>query len=153
MNDSFSFSPSVWWFITGILLILAEFMIPGLVVVFFGVAALLVSLIAYLGWVDAFSAQLLLFVILSLTLLFSLRWLVKGWFVGDSEKASESDSLSDYVGNEAICLSDFSAREPYGKVEYKGAVWKAKCDSELSKGSRAVIRSVDGLCLQVEPLE
>ena len=153
MNDSFSFSPYVWWFIIGIVLILAEFLIPGLVVVFFGAAALLVSLLAYLGWVDAFSSQLLLFVILSLTLLFSLRWLVKSWFVGDSEAAEESDSLSDYIGKEALCLTRFSAEEPYGKVEFKGATWKAKCESSLSEGARVEIRSVEGLCLNVEPRE
>ena len=100
MNESFSLDPAVWWFIAGVALIVAEFVVPGLVVVFFGVGALLVSLLCWLGWVEQTSSQVLLFSLFSLVLLFGLRWLVKGWFVGHSKTGHGGDELSDIVGQE-----------------------------------------------------
>ena len=38
------------WAVVGIVLILAEFLVPGLVVVFLGMSALLVAIGIYLGW-------------------------------------------------------------------------------------------------------
>ncbi len=143
--------PAVIWLIAGIVLIVAEFLVPGLVIVFFGMGALLVSLLAYLGWVTELSSQLLVFSSLSLVFLFGLRWLFKGWFVGQSAKTGDSDEMSDLIGKEVTCLTGFGPEQPYGKVEFKGANWKGRCELELKQGSIAVIESIDGLCLNVKP--
>ncbi len=145
-----SISPAVLWFIAAILLILAEFIIPGLVIIFFGAAALVVSLLTWMGIIDSFSTQLLVFTVLSLVLLFGLRWLVKSWFVGDSSTTEASDETSDYIGKEVICLTEFSPENPHGQVEFKGANWKAYSTHSRSKGSRAIIESLDGLCLNLK---
>lgn len=151
MIDTFTLDPAVLWFILGVVLVIAEFIVPGLVIVFFGVGALLVSLLTWLGWVDSTSAQILWFIILSLVLLFGLRWFVKSWFVGGASKTGDSDELSDILGKEVRCLTAFSEGELYGKVEFKGANWKARSESPIPEGAFAVIESVDGLCLNIKP--
>lgn len=151
MNDLFSLHPAVLWFIVGVVLVIAEFLVPGFVVIFFGAGALIVSLLCWLGWVEQTSAQLLLFSVCSLVMLFGLRWLVKGWFVGQSKKQGDSDEMSDIIGHEVRCLTSFSAAEPYGKAEFKGANWKARSSVPLSEGSYAIIEAVDGLCLILKP--
>ncbi len=151
MSESFTLEPAVVWFIIGIVLTVAEFVVPGFVIIFFGVGALLVSLLAWMGLADSLGAQLLWFSGLSLALLFGLRWLLKSWFVGRSSESIESDEVSDYIGKEVRCLTAFAADVPYGKVEFKGARWKARCDQPLPAGAYAVIVAVDGLCLNVVP--
>ncbi|MDQ8186375.1 NfeD family protein [Pelagicoccus sp. SDUM812002] len=143
--------PAVIWLIAGVVLIVAEFIVPGLVIIFFGLGALIVSLLAYLGWVTELSSQLLIFSALSIVLLFGLRWQFKGWFVGQSAETGGSDELSDLIGKEVTCLTGFSPDRPYGKVEFKGANWKGRCEQELKVGSVAIIESIDGLCLNLKP--
>lgn len=151
MNESFTLDPAVLWFIIGVLLAVSEFIIPGFVIIFFGLGALLVSLMCWMGLADSLSSQLLWFSVYSLVMLFGLRWLVKGWFVGASSQTAGGDEVSDIVGKEVRCLTAFSASEPYGKVEFKGANWKARCATPLSEGAYAIIESVDGLCLNIRP--
>ena len=151
MSESFTLDPAVLWFIVGIMLIIAEFVVPGFVILFFGVGALMVALLCWMGLVDSLGAQLLWFSVFSLVTLFSMRWLLKSWFVGRTSQNADSDEHSDYIGKEALCLSGFSAKEPYGKVEFKGAHWKARCSEPLAAGDYAVIEAVDGLCLVVRP--
>ncbi|EDY83597.1 Nodulation efficiency protein D [Verrucomicrobiia bacterium DG1235] len=150
MSD-LTLDPAVLWLIAGIVLIIAEFLIPGLVIVFFGMGALVVSLLCYMGVVTETSAQLLWFTGLSLVFLFGLRWLFKGWFVGQSADEGNRDEMSDLLGKEVTCLTNFSSEKPYGKVEFKGANWKGRCEQELKEGSIAVIESIDGLCLNIRP--
>ena len=148
--ETLSNSPATVWFIVGVVLILAEFVVPGFIIAFFGLAALLVSLLVKLGVLDTLSSELLVFTVASLVFLFGLRWLVKGWFVGDS-KSAIGDEVSDYVGKEAMCLTDFTAEQPNGKVEFKGANWKARSMEPIASGAYGVIEEVDGLCLVIRP--
>lgn len=149
MND-LTLDPAVLWLLAGIVLIIAEFLVPGVVIMFFGFAALVVSFLTYIGLVEELSNQLLWFSGLSLVFLFGLRRFFKGWFVG-SAKSGESDEVSDILGKEVTCLTNFSAEEPYGKVEFNGANWKGRCEEDLKVGAIAVIVSIDGLCLHVRP--
>lgn len=150
MSDT-TLDPAVLWLIAGILLILAEFLVPGIVIIFFGMAALVVSLLTYIGSVAELSNQLLWFSGLSLAFLFGLRTLFKGWFVGKSVDGGLSDEVSDLIGKEVTCLTDFGPDHPRGKVEFNGANWKGRCELELRVGSIAVIESIDGLCLNIRP--
>lgn len=146
-----TFDPAVIWLIAGIVLIVAEFIIPGLVIIFFGLAALVVSLLDYTGLVTNTSAQLLLFSAFSLGFLFGLRRFFKDWFVGESEKTGGSDEKSDIIGQDVVCLTAFSPDQPYGKVEFKGANWKGRSEYELKEGAVAVVVAVEGLCLHIKP--
>ena len=65
-------SAPLFWLIIGVILLFLELVLPGFVLFFFGMGALLASLAAYLFELSL-SWQLALFIIASLASLFSLR--------------------------------------------------------------------------------
>ena len=140
--------PTTLWFIAGALLILAEFMVPGVVIVFFGVGALITSLTTWLGLTESLTSQTFMFGASSIVLLFSLRHLVKGWFVGKSD-AQNGVLDDDFTGREAVVTRDIPGPGIDGRIEIKGSEWKARSESTIVAGSTVIIESREGLTFQV----
>ncbi|HYC56127.1 MAG TPA: NfeD family protein [Candidatus Binatia bacterium] len=139
-----------WWIwaILGLSLAALELATPGgFYLLFFGVGALLVSLLTWAGLVEATLPQLLWFSTLSVlaTVLFRKR-LVDG--LGTREPEA-SDSM---VGEVATTLDEL-APDGFGKVELRGSAWSARNvgASALPRGQRCVVLQVEGLLLLVRP--
>ena len=64
-----SISPVTIWLIVGILLALAEMIIPGLIIGFFGLGAIVTTLTTLVGLTNGFTSQMLTFLITSLAFL------------------------------------------------------------------------------------
>ncbi|WP_369817617.1 NfeD family protein, partial [Alcanivorax sp. HI0083] len=62
-----------YWIIAGLALMIAEFAVSGLVVIFFGIAALLVGSLKFLGLIDDTTWELTIFAVTSLLLLVFVR--------------------------------------------------------------------------------
>ena len=147
-----SFNPILVWFLIGLALLLSEFMLPGIILVFFGVGAWIVALTTWIGLTGGTTSQLLVFAVSSILLLVLLRRWFRARFLG--HKTGEQDPLHnlDDLTGEAVTVS--TAIEPgsgEGKVEYKGASWSARSETPLDAGSRAVGTAVDGITLVVRP--
>ena len=129
------------WILLGIVLILSEFVVPGLITIFFGIGALSVGLMAWWGWVDNTTYQLWLFGIISGGLLLTLRNRFKVWFQGGSLVADTNTPDDDYIGHYATVVEGFSQGQKFGKVSYRDTQWNAKFDgdSDLSSGERVLI--------------
>jgi len=61
MSIDLSISAAAIWTLVGVVLILAEFAMPGVILVFFGVAALLVGLLLWVGVDMSLNIQILVF--------------------------------------------------------------------------------------------
>lgn len=146
------FSPILIWFIAGLALILAEFFVPGVILVFFGIGAWITALTTWLGWTDGSTSQLLTFAIGSIILLVVLRrWFRSRFFgyVGDSQNPEEN--IDEFAGKSVKVICDIAPNTDTGRVEFKGASWIARSDTSIPEGSLAVIVSVDGINLKVRP--
>ena len=139
---------AIIWFLIGLGLIIAELAIPGVILVFIGVAAWVVAILDWCG-VDSFSIQLWVFGLVSVGLVVFARRYVKGWFRG-SETTAEGDVDEEFVGKVVTVLE---AIEPgdFGRVELKGAHWKAFSEVPVPAGSRAVVIARDNITLEVKP--
>lgn len=146
MNIDFSISPAAVWTLLGVLLILAEFAFPGVILVFFGVAALLIGLALWFGVGLTLNMQILLFGILAVGLLLVARKRVKNWFRGKSEHASDGVEVL-VPGTPVIAQEDFV--DGVGVVTYRGARWKAECDQAVTTGQKLWITGRHGLVLNV----
>ena len=144
-------SPWLIWFLIGLALILSEFAIPGVILVFFGIGAWFAALFAGLGLIDSLGGQIAVFGIVSVVTLFTLRKFFKNWFVGVVSDTSPegSENLDEYLGKSATALDDIAAGAR-GKVEFKGAQWNAVATTALVKGERATITALEGLTLTVD---
>lgn len=125
-------NPEIIWMLLGIFLILAEFAVPGLVVIFFGFSALIVGLLIWPGIIPGEgSLPFIVFAIVSLGTLLLLRKQCKSWFVGKSIGSQVANEDDDFLGREAIVASGFdNARAKAGRVTYRGTQWDARTEEE-----------------------
>ena len=146
------FNPILVWFLIGLALILSEFLLPGIILIFFGAGAWVVALTTWIGLTGGTTSQLLVFAISSIVLLVLLRRWFRAKFLG--HKAGEQDpfaNLDDLTGETVVVTADVSPAG--GKAEYKGATWSARSDSDIPAGSRAVVTAADGITLELEPAD
>ena len=145
-------NPAAWWAIVGLVLILAEFVIPGLILFFFGLGALLVALLCLfvkltLTW------QLLFFGISSVVFLLLLRRTLARIFMGKSGQGhSAVDRASEISGQSAVVKTTIDPRRG-GKVEFHGTNWTAEAQVEIAEGAVVRIVRQEGLKLIVEPAD
>lgn len=57
--------------------------------------------------------------------------------------------VQSLVGQMAIAVGELG---PDGQVKVNGEFWTARCEQGCSSGSEVVVRRVDGLTLEVEPV-
>jgi len=147
--DFISKAPVIW-FLIGMAFLLLEFMLPGLIVLFFGFGAwitALCTLIFDLG----LNAQLVVFIGTSILSLIFLRKYFKRIFVGKDEKAVD-EILEEFVGKIVIAESDFGKGRK-GKVTFKGAIWEAISETDIQKGDQLKIIGKESIVLKVEALD
>ncbi|MEM9283629.1 MAG: NfeD family protein [Verrucomicrobiota bacterium] len=135
------------WFLIGLGLVLAELAVPGVILVFIGLAAWLVAILDWCG-VDSFSVQLWTFGLTSLGLVIFARRFVKSWFSG-KETEADADLDEEFVGKIVAVVKAIDAGG-FGLVELKGAQWKATSDQDLAEGASAVVTARDNLTLTVK---
>jgi membrane protein implicated in regulation of membrane protease activity len=140
----------VWWLwvVLGIALLAVELATPGgLFALFFGLAAIVVGVLAAFGWTGPAWAQWLEFSALSIGALFVLRGPLRGRLNLDGA-TRPVDSL---VGETAIVTQELPAGG-VGKVELRGAIWSAQAiEGALAVGRRCRIERVEGLTVWVRP--
>jgi inner membrane protein len=143
-------TPVLIWFIVGLVMMLLEFAIPGLIVIFFGAGAWLIAILVAIFPAMAVWVQLMLFTLLSLLSLLLLRRQLKKHFFSDHEGV-EDENLDDYIGRTALVTSAISKGK--GKVMYRGASWDAFADSDIPEGSQVRIVDKDSIRLKVEEIK
>ena len=142
------FSPAFWWAVAGIALMICEFAIPGLILVFFGLGALFTALLAALI-PSSLTVQLLIFAAASLVFLFGLRRWLKSIFYGRSSAESE-DALQETLAGEEGIVSEAVAPGHAGKIRLHGTDWKAESDEALEIGQPVVVVNQKSLTLVVK---
>lgn len=143
-------TPELVWFICGVVLALLEFAVPGVILVFFGFGAWVTALTTYLGLTEGTAPQLLVFAVVSVILLIGLRRYIRNRFSGFiSDRQAPDQNLDEFTGKSVLVLEDIAPGEP-GKVEFKGAPWRAESGDTLSQGENGIIEKIDGLTLKIK---
>lgn len=147
MSDFFLQS-EVIWFLIGLVLILLELVIPGLVMVFFGIGAWITAIACFFFGVEL-NTQLLIFLVSSVSSLGLLRRALKKRYM--DRKSPDGELEDEYIGQTAVAVSGFGAGE-IGKVSFKGADWEATSSQPVTPGQRLRITGYKSIRLFVEPL-
>ncbi|EKF73200.1 hypothetical protein A11A3_15047 [Alcanivorax hongdengensis A-11-3] len=138
-----------YWIIAGLALMIAEFAINGLVVIFFGISAVIVGAVKFLGLLDDTAWELTLFAILSVLSLVFVRRFLADRFMGQEQQANGPEDSAGLIGQRATVAGAF--QDGVGTVLYRGARWQAQSSHPLSEGQMVRITEHDGLWLTVEP--
>ena len=141
-------SPAFWWTIAGIILMICEFAVPGLILFFFGLGALVTALAAWM-FPLSLTAQLAVFVAASLVSLFVLRRLLKPVFTGKTTAVTR-DALSEGLVDAEGIVSEPVAPGAPGKILLNGTHWKAESDETLSEGVAVIVTGQKSLTLIVK---
>ena len=143
--------PEIIWTLVGLALMFLELMLPGLIVFFFGLGALIVAGICFFAEISL-NWQLGIFIVSSLALLIVLRGLLKKIFMGHSSSAAGTEgNLSEFIGERAIVKQKITAQRP-GKVEFHGSDWAATADGTIEEGASVEITGQDNITLKVKSL-
>lgn len=143
------FRPEIMWCCLGIVMLMAEFMCPGFVILFFGIGALAVALICVFVTISI-NAQIVIFLIVSLIALFSLRRWVKNVFKGfTTGKDKMHRNIDSYVGETAKVVEDIKVNSP-GRIEFHGTMWNAISSTDIPKGTTVVIEEQNNLTFRVK---
>lgn len=138
------------WLYIGAGLMLAEILVPGFVLFFFGLSAATLGVLI-LVLPDSFQLtlawQLALFSLFSVVYLVTLRRYLKSVFLGDSEdRLSASD---DFAGRTGEVTSAIAPGVP-GRVTVGDAEWDAAAVTPIAAGTKVKILSRKNLTLTVE---
>lgn len=137
---------AVIWFTIGFILFILEFIVPGLILFFFGVGAWIVAILSL--FIDlSLNAQLIIFVITSLlTILLLRKWVTKMIY----GKKPSSELLDDeFLGKIARTETAISPGEN-GKVYFKGTSWPASSEDIIQPGENVTITGTDSILLIVK---
>lgn len=146
-------SAELLWFLLGLVLLVSELALPGFVIVFFGIGAWITALLAGIGVLPSFNAQLLVFLVTSVLALVLFRKRGKKYFEGRVSRVWNPDaSMEDLRGQRAVVLMPITPGTPGGKVEFHGTSWNAEADVPLRPGQIVEITGQDNLTLRVKPI-
>jgi membrane protein implicated in regulation of membrane protease activity len=136
---------ATFWAVMGLLLILAEFIVPQFVIFFFGAGALINALLVALvpGLASRLPLQLVLWAFTSGISLALLRKYASRWFRGDT-RAVENDADRD-AGLTATVSARITGAEP-GRITLHGTSWRAVAyDETIEAGSVVTILRKENL--------
>ena len=136
-----TFSPWLVWFLAGIAVMLAELAVPGFVIIFFGLGCLGAAAVAVFA-PDSYSAQVGVFLIVTVASLMTLRKVAMRVFVGRSEGATDEEPGNVPVGARITLDQDLEAGR-VGRVRFRGTLWDALSEERIPAGSEAEITGVD----------
>ncbi len=137
------------WLVLGLLLVVAEMAASGgFYIIFFGIGAIVVGLLASFELAGPLWMQLFLFSLISIVSLTGFRRRLLKWMQVDPQ-APAVDTL---VGEIGVASEDL-APGVVGRVELRGTPWSARnmTSSVVARGARCRVVGVDGLTVEVEP--
>jgi membrane protein implicated in regulation of membrane protease activity len=144
------FGPWFWWAIAGLVLIGAETFIPGLAVIFFGLGAVVTSLLCLVPPFAASPAlQAIVWTLSSLASLALLRKTLMRLLKGSVFYRIPEEEVDSLLGELALVSERIRPEEP-GRVRFRGTSWKAIAYMEsFEPGDEVRIMSREGLALVV----
>ncbi len=148
-----SLSPSLIWFLVGVVFLFAELMIPGFILIFFTAGCWIAGISVWLLKIDL-TTQVIVFTISSLVLLFTLRKYSLKTFKGTSLDNVDDTYTDSKIGKTAIVTKEITPGIS-GEVKVMGSFWRAVADTDIEIGQSVVIvnqESEDGLTFKVKIL-
>lgn len=147
MTSQWVFNATTVWFLIGLFCVIAEFALPGVIIVFFGVGAWITALVCWFFNISV-PLQVAIFTITSIVALVALRRRFN-----PSPEDCGPDLTEEFTGKTAIVEEPLSKGKP-GRVIFKGALWKAETFSDdfLEKGRYVRIVKKESIILFVEPI-
>jgi membrane protein implicated in regulation of membrane protease activity len=141
------------WAIFGVVLTLSELLIPTLVLIWFGLGALIIAAIVVMIPNLELIAQLLIWGVVSIG--FVVLWFRV--FKPYHHKTLVGRSSAQVIGEVGLLVNDVDAFQK-GKVRFQTPVvgsdiWDCVADQPIKAGNRVKVLSIEGTLVRVKPTE
>ncbi len=133
----------LFWLMLTIFLIFIEMITINLTTIWFIVSSLVVLFLSF--FIDSFTIQVALFIILGLILLVKSRPILVKYL----NKNKEKTNIDRIIGMRGVVIDDILLKS-YGSVKVDGKIWTAYSDKELKKDTFVKILKINGNKLEVE---
>ncbi|NQT59040.1 MAG: NfeD family protein [Bacteroidetes bacterium] len=142
-------NPVFLWLIAAVILLVLEFVIPGVLIIFFSFGALVLMLLTWIFPNMPLDIQLIIFLIVSVMSLVLLRRQLKKIFHGRKTKSGETDETDEIVGKTVTVTVDITPHAA-GRISLNGTEWTAESAEECKTGERVIITGRESLVLKVK---
>jgi membrane protein implicated in regulation of membrane protease activity len=152
LMENLSMAGVAWsWIAAGLVLVALELVVPGFVIFFFGLGAVLTGLVLFVVPGLSSSLQILLFAVASLLLLVTCRRFMPKSFRGRSTQAEGDPDDDEVAGSIARVAAPGLSAGHEGKVEFRGTLWNARAEGsdDLAAGTEVVVVRRENLLLVV----
>lgn len=133
----------IMWLLAAILFFVIEAIIPGLISIWFGVAAVFTMICS--PFVNDVIYEFYIFIILSGITFLCTRKICKNW------KQKRKDKV-DRIRGSIVEIKSMNDREQY-EVYLDGKNWTGKCDEPLEIGEKAEVIGIEGIKLILKKLD
>ena len=142
---------ALYWLLTGLVMMVLEVFIPGLIIIFFGLGAIVVAGLTFLGITTSLALQLLVWVVSSLVFVLALRRQTAKIFPALEKKEETADDMVDETG---VTLGVVDGKSESGRVRVQGTTWKALSHTGeiIAEGVQIRVVRRENLTVYVEPL-
>ncbi|MCP4751980.1 MAG: NfeD family protein [Proteobacteria bacterium] len=141
------------WFIFGIVLIVSEIFIPGLVVVFLGLAAVLVATGRWIGWIEGLVDSFTYWFVISIAVVLSMRGIVSRIKPGEVAPRIEDEDQAA-IGRIVDVLDEIGSDHDQGRIRFRGTSWKARTEyGQIFPGHKARIFARQNMVWIVDPVD
>lgn len=143
--------PWLIWTIGGGIFILSELIIPGMITIFIGLAAVITGLGIKFDYLTSPTSVFTTFIVATLFFLIVIRTFFLRFYKGDTT-VHNVDEQEDMKGSIVIVEDDI---EPYkdGRIHFRGTTWQARSDKAIHKNAKAIIIRLEGNTFIVKPIE
>lgn len=146
-------SPSLIWFLVGVAFLIAEMIMPAFILIFFTAGCWIAALVILLFDIEL-TNQILIFLVTSLILLFTLRKYSLKIFRGKTHNDIDDHYTDSKIGKTAIVTKKITPNMA-GEIKVMGSFWRATANEEIEEGISVLIEkkeSEDGLTFKVKPV-
>jgi membrane protein implicated in regulation of membrane protease activity len=139
------------WLIIAAIFAALEVFTPGFVLLWFGIGALVTSILALLG-VESVTVQLIVFLIVSVSMVIASRTILERFFSRSRDKSRLASGAETMIGKVGTVVE--SSRGPLneGAVKIYGSVWTAfpaEGEWPLKEGDSVTIERIEGNSIYV----
>lgn len=136
---------AVIWFIAGFVLFLLEFVLPGLILFFFGVGAWIVAILSFF-FDFSLNSQILIFLAAALLTILLFRRSMKNFLWSRKQNSEIEDEILGKTGIAETLI----APGKNGKISFKGTSWDASSQETISPGENVIIIGNESILLHVK---
>ncbi|MBT8449870.1 MAG: NfeD family protein [Gammaproteobacteria bacterium] len=135
------------WIVIGLILVALEMVLPGFILLWFGLAAIAIGALAFIFPSMAWEMQIFLFAVFSVSSIFIWKKMHKGSREDDPEETFLNQRGVNLIGRKTVLIE--AIVDGVGKIKIDDTFWRV-IGSDLPEGAHVEITDATGATLTVK---